>query len=46
MSNMFVTLQGENNTAKFNLFLAKYSLYHKENLEKFESQFQWILKFS
>ena len=43
---MFVTLQGENYTANLYLFLAIYSFYHEENSEKFESQFQYFLKFS
>ena len=43
---MFMTLQGENYTAKLYIFLMIYSLYHKENSGKFESQFQQILKFS
>ena len=38
--NMFVTLQGENYTAKLYLFLAIYSLYQTENSGKFESKFQ------
>ena len=42
---MFVTLQGENYTVNLYLFLAIYPLYHKENSEKFESQFQCYLKF-
>ena len=33
-------------TAKLFVFLMIYSLYHKENSGKFESQFQYILKFS
>ena len=37
---MFVTLQGENYTANFYLFLIIYPLNHEENSEKFERQFQ------
>ena len=37
---MFVTIQRENYTAKLYLFLVIYSLYHKENSEKIENQFQ------
>ena len=39
---MFVTLQGENYTANFYLFLVIYPLNHEENSEKFERQFQWF----
>ena len=37
---MFVTLQGENCTANFYLFLVIYPLNHEENSEKIERQFQ------
>ena len=43
---MFVTLEGENYTANFYLFLVIYPLNHKENSEKFERQFQCCFKSS
>ena len=41
---MFVTLQEENYTANFNLFLVINPLNHEENSETFERQFQFFFQ--